>query len=226
MRASPALRRLHIPAQSGRVPIDRWPLAANAFVDEQCSFSSCRDESETAELASRTGGLVTSQLMQIALLCAPLIHPVTMGAIISVESGGNPFAVSINYPQRLAALGWSIPEIAAQPRTAAEATRLVSSLERQGFSTSLGLAQINTEHLREFGISYTQLFDPCTNLKLAERILLRCKQQVDALAMTVAPQQLIARTLSCYNSGSDTLGLHNGYVEAIVTQARALSITH
>jgi type IV secretion system protein VirB1 len=168
---------------------------------------------------------VTAQLMQIALMCAPLIHPITMGAIISVESGGNPFAVSINYPQALAAQGRSVPEILVQPHSAAEASRLVSALASQGFSTSLGLAQINTEHLSEFGLSYAQLFDPCTNLKLAERILLRCKQQVGAAA-TATAAQLIAKTLSCYNSGNDTLGLRNGYVEAIVAQARALFASH
>lgn len=169
---------------------------------------------------------MTAQLMQIALMCAPLIHPITMGAIISVESGGNPYAVSINYPQALAARGRSIPEIAVQPRSVAEASRLVDSLTREGFSTSLGLAQISTEHLEEFGLSYMQLFDPCTNLKLAERILLRCKQQVGGTAAAAAPQQLIARTLSCYNSGNDTLGLSNGYVDAILAQARTLAASH
>jgi type IV secretion system protein VirB1 len=164
--------------------------------------------------------------MQIALMCAPLIHPITMGAIIGVESGGNPFAVSINYPQTLAAAGRNVPDIAVQPRSIAEASRLVSALASQGFSTSLGLAQISTEHLEEFGLPFTQLFDPCTNLKLAERILLRCKQQVGGVAAGSEPQQLIARTLSCYNSGNDTLGLHNGYVDAIVAQARTLLASH
>jgi len=166
---------------------------------------------------------VTAQLMQIALMCAPLIHPITMGAIISVESGGNPFAVSINYPQMLAAHGRDVPEIIAQPRSLAEATHLVDALVSQGFSTSLGLAQINTEHLEEFRLSYTQLFDPCINLRLAERILLRCKQQVEGGSQAIAPQQLILKTLSCYNSGNDTLGLRNGYVESILAEARTLA---
>lgn len=166
---------------------------------------------------------MTAPLIQIALLCAPLIHPITMGAIIRVESGGNPFAVSINYPQALAAQGRSLPEI-AQPRSVAEASRLVDSLAGQGFSTSLGLAQISTEHLDEFGLTSAQLFDPCTNLRLAERILVRCKQQVSVAG--ASPHQLIARTLSCYNSGNDTLGQRNGYVAAIVTQAWVLNASH
>lgn len=169
---------------------------------------------------------MTAQFMQIALLCAPLIHPITMGAIVSVESGGNPFAVSINYPQTLAAQGRNVPEIAVQPRSVAEASRLVQSLASQGFSTSLGLAQISSEHLEEFRLALTQLFDPCTNLRLAERILLRCQRQVGGAPAGAAPQQLIARTLSCYNSGNDTLGLRNGYVDAIVAQARMLSAAH
>ena len=138
-----------------------------------------------------------------------------MGAIVSVESGGNPFAVSINYPQTLAAQGRNVPEIAVQPRSVAEASRLVQSLASQGFSTSLGLAQISSEHLEEFRLALTQLFDPCTN-----------QRQVGGAPAGAAPQQLIARTLSCYNSGNDTLGLRNGYVDAIVAQARMLSAAH
>ena len=169
---------------------------------------------------------MTSPLLQIALMCAPLIHPITMSALISVESGGNPYAVSINYPQTLAAQGLSVPDIPAQPHSAAEASRLVNALASLGFTTSLGLAQINTEHLQEFGLSYMQLFDPCTNLRLAERILLRCQQQMMAAPRATDSQPLIVRTLSCYNSGNDTIGLRNGYVEAIVAQARLLSATH
>jgi type IV secretion system protein VirB1 len=165
---------------------------------------------------------VTPQLLQIALLCAPLIHPLTLGAIVAVESGGNPFAVSVNYPQAIQAQGLDLPDLSTQPRSVAEASRLVEDLTRQGFSTSLGLAQISTEHLQEFSLSSVQLFDPCTNLRLAERILLRCKQQVAAAGPTATPT--IARILSCYNSGNQTLGLHNGYVNSII--AHALILNH
>lgn len=166
---------------------------------------------------------MTQQLLQIALMCAPLIHPVTMGAIVGVESGGNPFAVSINYPQALIAKGRDVPDLSSQPRSVGEASQLVESLVSQGFSASLGLAQISTEHLGEFGLSYVQLFDPCINLKLAERILMRCKQQVALTGHAAAPP--IARILSCYNSGNESLGLHNGYVDSVVAYARALSRT-
>jgi type IV secretion system protein VirB1 len=147
-----------------------------------------------------------------------------MGAIVGVESGGNPYAVSINYPQALIAQGRDLPDLGSPPRSASEASRLAESLARQGYSTSLGLAQISTEHLKEFGLSYVQLFDPCTNLQLAERILLRCKQQVTASGSAAAPP--IAQILSCYNSGSETLGIRNGYVDLIVSHARALSVNH
>ncbi len=41
-------------------------------------------------------------LEQLIVQCAPQVAPVTMMAIVKVESGGNPLALNVNGPQRLA----------------------------------------------------------------------------------------------------------------------------
>ena len=43
---------------------------------------------------------------------APLVHPTTLRALVEVESGGNPFAVSINHPQALRKAGIEPPRSA------------------------------------------------------------------------------------------------------------------
>ena len=156
--------------------------------------------------------------------CAPLVHPGTLQALVTVESHRQPYAISINYPEREALHGREVPELDRQPRTRTEAVQWVRALEQQGYSVSVGLAQINAERLtwlREQGIAgrVDDLLDPCTNLKASQAILLECFGQ-SAAAMG---RRRLAQTLSCYNTGHPTLGIQNGYVARI---ARAAAATH
>jgi type IV secretion system protein VirB1 len=155
-------------------------------------------------------------LAALIATCAPLVHPTTMRALITVESAGNPYAVSINRPLSLAARGVDLPRF-DQPRSAAEARQLAATLHGAGFTTSVGLAQINAEHLNAWQLPLATLLDPCSNLALAQRILLDCKNSTDN-----APRVLPA-LLSCFNSGNATTGVANGYAARV--QAAALRLT-
>ena len=64
---------------------------------------------------------MNSPLIVLFATCAPLVHPVTMGALVSVESAAHPYALSINYPERLMREGRDLPSFESQPRTTAEA---------------------------------------------------------------------------------------------------------
>jgi type IV secretion system protein VirB1 len=152
-------------------------------------------------------------LATLIATCAPLVHPTTLNALIRVESAGNPYAVSINRPEGLAASGIQPPTF-RQPRSATEALRLARILHAQGFSTSIGLAQINSEHLPRFGLQLADLLDPCANLKLAEQLLLEC-------AAAGAGAAGLDAILSCFNSGDPVTGIRNGYASRIRTAALA-----
>jgi type IV secretion system protein VirB1 len=152
-------------------------------------------------------------LVSLALLiatCASQVHPTTMQALIAVESAGNPYAVSINRPASWIGTGRDLP-VFYQPRTVSDAQQLVTALHATGFTTSVGLAQINTEHLRSWQLPIEALFDPCTNLQLAERILLDCDSGV-------APVRL-PQLLSCFNSGNASTGIANGYAARVYRAA-------
>jgi type IV secretion system protein VirB1 len=155
-------------------------------------------------------------LAALIATCAPQVHPTTLHALVAVESAGNPYAVSVNYPARLSAHGVSLPEI-RQPRSAAEAQQLVHDLHAAGYTTSVGLAQINAEHLNAWQLPLNALLDPCTNLRLAQRILLDCQGASDN-----APRTLPA-LLSCFNSGNATTGIANGYAARV--RAAAVRLT-
>lgn len=158
---------------------------------------------------------MTVTLATLIMLCAPQIHPTTMRAIIQVESAGNPFAVSINYPDALAAAGIELPRLGEQPRSAGVALQVAANLAASGLQTSVGLAQINVAHLRRFGLNIVQLFNPCTNLRVAQQLLIECDQLQGSLHRPVGRATRLQRTLSCYNSGNFVTGVDNGYVAAI-----------
>ena len=152
-------------------------------------------------------------LATLMATCAPLVHPTTLRALIDVESAGNPYAVSVNRPQALSNAGIDPPGF-EQPTNAREALQLTRALAEAGFTTSLGLAQINTAHLRKFHLHLTDLFNPCTNLAAAQRILLDC----DAAQLSAAVPRSRARlhrTLSCYNTGDFTTGIRNNYANTV-----------
>jgi type IV secretion system protein VirB1 len=163
-------------------------------------------------------------LAALIAACAPLIHPTTMGALVAVESGAAPYALSVNYPQRLVRSGQDAPVFNAQPASAREAMGWTQKLVDQGYTVSVGLAQINIEHLtwlRSQGLvgSLSDLFDPCLNLRAAQAILLECwRQGGDARRQSAANH--LNRTLSCFNAGDPVTGMRNGYVERVRSAAR------
>lgn len=134
------------------------------------------------------------------LACALNVSPVTLEAIVRVESGGNPLALNVN---RLAG---------AQPRpvSVADAVRLAQSYIARGHSVDLGLAQINSRNLPRLGLTIEQVFDPCTNIAASGRIL--TANYADAVRRWGEGQTALQAALSAYNTGSFSAGFRNGYV--------------
>jgi type IV secretion system protein VirB1 len=156
---------------------------------------------------------MTITLATLMAACAPLVHPTTLRALIAVESGGNPYAVSINTPQTLRASGIDVPAF-IQPHSAREALALTQSLLARGIGASVGLAQINVEHLVEERLGVKDLFDPCINLAVAQRVLLDCdSKQTPRIELRTSLR--LRRTLSCYNSGDYRTGIRNHYVSIV-----------
>ena len=156
-------------------------------------------------------------LAALMTTCAPLVHPTTLRALIHVESAGNPYAVSVNRPQALNEEGIDPPEF-DPPRDLREALQLTRTLAGQGFTTSVGLAQINIEHLQGLKLRLADLFNPCINLAVAQRILIGC-DSAQPQAATPNPRLRLRRTLSCYNAGNFTTGLTNHYVITVTRAA-------
>lgn len=148
-------------------------------------------------------------LASLAMACAPLVHPATVAALVTVESSSNPHAIGV--------VGGLLER---QPRTLAEAIATAESLHRNGWSYSVGLAQINVRNFDRLGLNDRTAFDPCANLHAMQTVLGECLESLGRL-----PEQPALRSaLSCYYSGNVTTGFADGYVHRIVAASRARPI--
>ena len=154
---------------------------------------------------------------ELASQCAPSAPLATLRSIVTVESAFNPFALSINYPEAAGiqlGIGEGSVALARQPRNADEAIRWSKWFMANGQTVSVGLMQLNVEHLAALKLSLEKAFDPCTNLRMGWRIFNDKYSQ--ASAVLGKGQLAMHSALSAYNSGSLLGGFRNGYVEAIL----------
>ena len=127
-------------------------------------------------------------MIGLALLqkCAPEVAPVTMAAIVQTESSGWPWTIHDN------TTGESL-----RFRSRAQVVAMARILIAQGHKLDMGLAQIDSENLIWLGLSVTNVFNPCTNLEAAQRILVGAYRQAGADGT-----QSLAGAFQAYNSGN------------------------
>jgi type IV secretion system protein VirB1 len=142
-------------------------------------------------------------LVALLLRCGLVTNAEVLAAIVSVESGGNPLALAVNGDFKLV----------RQPRDLGEAVAMARWLAEHGHSFDAGLAQVNSANLARLGLDAASVFDTCTNLRAASRVLEECLER--ASQRWRDPRWRMAAAVSCYNTGHLTRGIANGYVEAV-----------
>ncbi|WP_082579867.1 lytic transglycosylase domain-containing protein [Pelomonas sp. Root1444] len=145
-----------------------------------------------------------SAFLALAVTCAPAIHIDTSRALVSVESGFNPWAIGV--------VGGALVR---QPRHRAEALATARALEHNGWEFSVGLGQINRRNFSRLGLTLESAFDPCANLAAMQAVLADCFDRAGALARSTS-QTALRRALSCYYSGNFATGFEHGYVGKVV----------
>lgn len=144
-----------------------------------------------------------TDFVALAAACAPLVHPVTAQALVQVESAFNPHAIGV--------VGGSLER---QPRSQGEALATAQALRARRIDFSIGLAQINERNLQRVGLTLKGAFEPCSNLKAMETILLDCFER--AARREHDPQRALRQAFSCYYSGNFTVGFQAGYVTRVI----------
>ena len=147
--------------------------------------------------------------LALASLCAPLVHPSTAQALVTVESSFNPNAIGV-----------VSGVLVRQPRDLSEAIATATALRTNGWNFSIGLAQINVRTLNRLGLSIGNGFDACKNLAAMQTVLAECRER---LAPNTEQQSALRQVLSCYYSGNFTTGFRHGYVNRVVVAAQAIA---
>ncbi|AQU87831.1 hypothetical protein B0W47_10460 [Komagataeibacter nataicola] len=146
-------------------------------------------------------------LATLAQRCAPDTAPRTLMLVVAQESAGVPWAIHVNGPYRLP----------RPPASEAEAIATVRWLAAHGHDFDTGLLQVNSRNATRLGLDPAALLEPCRNLRVASLILHECYRA--ALPDAASPQAALRHALSCYNTGSPTRGLRNGYVDGLLARA-------
>jgi type IV secretion system protein VirB1 len=134
------------------------------------------------------------------MACAANVAPVTLAAVIRVESAGNPLALHVN--------GLVGPQ--PHPTTVADAVNEAERAIRLGYTVDLGLMQVNSRNLAALGYSIRQILDPCTNIRGGASIL--TADYAEATRSRGEGQAALEAALSAYNTGDFDRGFSNGYV--------------
>jgi type IV secretion system protein VirB1 len=155
--------------------------------------------------------------------CVPQAPMSTLAAIVHTESGGNPCALAIDFPNALL-LHWKLSSgtlvLARQPHNQQEALDWIAYFERRGVSVDVGLMQVSTAEAQRRGIKLTTLIDPCTNLRVGWAILEGFYQL--EMRHYGPGQTALVHSLSRYNTGDTQRGIANGYLGRVLASLRSL----
>jgi type IV secretion system protein VirB1 len=151
--------------------------------------------------------LTLAAALALAAQCAPAVAPETILSVVQVESRFEPLAIAVN----------GAPRIAVEPTSVNDAVAKAAALIKAGRNIDLGLAQINSKNLSWLGLSLADVFEPCTNLRAAARILQDAYGRSDAAG--VGEQAALKTALSYYNTGHPARGFTNGYVGKVANAA-------
>ncbi|MEB2416672.1 lytic transglycosylase domain-containing protein [Citrobacter sp. R-1.5.2] len=133
--------------------------------------------------------LSPSVFLAAAMQCAASVHPSTAFDVARVESSFNPYAIAEIVPG-----GKGV--ISHRPASREDAVGIIRRLAEQGRRYSVGLMQITSTNFHHYGVTASDLLNPCINLSVFERILSDCYRRGGTLK----------RALSCYYSGNFETG--------------------
>lgn len=138
--------------------------------------------------------------------CAPQVHPITMAAVVRVESGGRQLALNVNRKP-----GQATAPRPPQPTTVDQAEAIAIAYIQAGHSVDLGLSQINSRNLPKLGYTIREVLEsPCKNIAAGAAILTTCYDRAIRAGMPHGDPALVG-ALSCYNTNDLELGVRIGY---------------
>lgn len=144
----------------------------------------------------------------VAQHCAPRIDTALVVRLVRRESGFNAFAIGLD--------GRAV--LKPQPTSFDAAVQAAERLIQQGVKFSAGPAQLHIDNIRRLGLTWRQVFHPCTNISIGEGIFLDFHRK--ALAAGYRGDEAVYAALRGYNSGNINAAISNNYASAILARPR------
>lgn len=166
-----------------------------------------------------------TDIARLQSTCLPTAPLSTLRAVVQVESGGNPNAMQIDFPNGLLKR-WRLAEgtlrLKRQPTNQREALDWLAYFQSYDIFVDLGLMQVSTAEAKRRGISPESLLEPCTNLRVGWQIL---EDAYQIEKKTYGPgQEALQHAISRYNTGDPQQGINNGYLARLLTAVRKLHV--
>lgn len=155
---------------------------------------------------------MAGSFVDLAKHCAPQIAVETLAAVVSIESNFQPFAIRIN----------SDHPLADKPRTRSEAIETATILVAEGHDVDFGLGGVSSADINRLGLSVTDTFDFCLNLK-ATATLLDGYYRVALRAGASDADAQNAMLRSYYGRGDPSVGEMVGYDKKVLAERDRLS---
>ncbi len=147
--------------------------------------------------------------LQTIQQCTQDVHPITIMRIMTVETRKNPYQIGFRIVKNKKE--YYIPN---QPRNLAQAKYMANWLYKNGYAFDAGIAQINSTNFSRFNVTPDNVFDACTNIRVAGVILkefyVRARQNIND------DQQALQAAISGYNSGKFNSTLGRQYVAKVM----------
>lgn len=129
--------------------------------------------------------ITPATFLSLAMQCAVSVHPDTSMDVARTESGYQPLAIGVVGQKK-----------GIYPKDLSDALAHVARLKAEGKNFSVGLMQINQSNFPRFNVTPEDMFNPCKNLAVFEKIMVDCYERGGS----------IPRALSCYYSGNFETG--------------------
>lgn len=157
--------------------------------------------------------LKTAVLTVLFSQCAPNVSPITLHALVGVESAGKPYVVA------------NVSDKTSHSFDKKEdAIKFVNGLAEKNKTYSAGLMQIYSKNFDSYKLTNETVFDHCTNIKVGADIFSKCYEK--ALKENPSDKQgALRKAASCYYSGNMTRGFEKenwdgkSYVQRIELKA-------
>ncbi|WP_455465975.1 trwN protein [Bartonella sp. B39] len=152
--------------------------------------------------------MTIQNFMMFAALCAFTVHLMSFLAVIVQRTQDDIYVTDVHDNSGLS----------YRASMFKEASIITDQFKLDRHNFDLNLRQINVENREQFGIFFSNVFDPCKNLEIIRAALARCYNQIASRYRS--ERTSLQDALSSYNAGNFKGDFTNAYVQKVTSRVQ------